>query len=65
MGQRKKSEALTQKFMLFFPLTTIQSENSNLQNKNWEFLNIPMTEMDNAESGCLVSTESCEDAVHV
>ena len=48
----------------FFPLTAIQSENSNLQNKNGDFLNIPMTEMDNGESGVLV-TDDGEDAVHV
>ena len=49
----------------FSPLTTSQSENSNLQNKNGDYLNIPMTEMDNGESGVLVTAESCEDAVHV
>ena len=45
-------------------MTAIQSENSNLQNKNGDFLNIPMTEMANGESGILV-TDDGEDAVHV
>ena len=50
--------------MWFFSLTAIQSENSNLQNKNGDFLNIPMTEMDNGESGVLVEDDG-EDAMHV
>ena len=64
VGQRKTLSLQLRNSCDFIPLTAIQSENSNLQNKNGDFLNIPMTEMDNGESGVLVKDDG-EDAVHV